>query len=248
MQPFNGNEEFFFAGNEQGVILVHGYTGAPGEMRLLGEYLHKKGFTVLGVRLAGHGTKPEDLNLTKWEDWYAEVRSAVVRLKALDKSITIVGLSMGGLLTIKAAAELDVRRAAILAAPIYVFDKRAKFLPFLRFFIGYLKKRTRQYDVDQNYAVSYSYMPVKPLRSLFKLVKLCKDEYISKIKIPCLIMQSKVEHTVRPESAQYIYDNLTTLKKKLIWYQHSGHILTLDQEREDVFERIYNFIMEQEDE
>ena len=53
MQSFSGNEEFFFQGGKQGVVLVHGYTGAPGEMRLLGEYLHQQGLTVLGVRLAG---------------------------------------------------------------------------------------------------------------------------------------------------------------------------------------------------
>jgi carboxylesterase len=52
VQSFSGNEEFFFQGGKQGIVLVHGYTGAPGEMRLLGEYLHQQGLTVLGVRLA----------------------------------------------------------------------------------------------------------------------------------------------------------------------------------------------------
>ena len=49
-------------------------------------------------------------------------------------------------------------------------------------------------------------------------------------------MQSKVEHTVKPASAQYIYDHLGTADKKLVWYHHSGHILTLDNERDDVFQ------------
>lgn len=50
-------------------------------------------------------------------------------------------------------------------------------------------------------------------------------------------MQSKVEHTVKPASAQYIYDHLGTADKKLVWYHHSGHILTLDNERDDVFQK-----------
>ena len=82
MQSFSGNEEFFFQGGKQGIVLVHGYTGAPGEMRLLGEYLHQQGLTVLGVRLAGHGTTPQDLNETKWQDWYKAVSDGVYRLQA----------------------------------------------------------------------------------------------------------------------------------------------------------------------
>ena len=87
-------------------------------------------------------------------------------------------------------------------------------------------------------------MPVKPLSSLFELVDLCKKKYLQSIKIPCLVMQSKVEHTVKPASAQYIYDYLGTADKKLVWYHHSGHILTLDNERDDVFQKIYEFLME----
>ena len=77
---------------------------------------------------------------------------------------------MGGLLTIKAAAELPVAKAAILAAPIYVCDRRAPYLPLLRFFIRYLKKRQRQYQVPASYSVCYHMMPVKPLSSLQKKV------------------------------------------------------------------------------
>lgn len=244
MERFSGTEEFFFKGSKQGVVLVHGYTGAPGEMRLLGEYLQRQGLTVLGVRLPGHGTTPQDLNKTTWQDWYSSVSEGVRRLSECCDRVDIVGLSMGGLLAIKAAAELPVDKAVILAAPIYVCDRRAPYLPLLRFFIRYLKKRQRKYNVPEEYNVCYRVMPVKPLSSLFQLVELCKKKYLAAIKIPCLIMQSKVEHTVKPASAQYIYDNLGTVDKKLVWYHHSGHILTLDNEREEVFQRIYKFLME----
>lgn len=244
MQSFSGNEEFFFAGNKQGVVLVHGYTGAPGEMRLLGEYLQRRGLTVLGVRLQGHGTTPQELSKTNWQDWYSSVSAGVQRLLACCDSVSVVGLSMGGLLTIKAAAELPIKKAAILAAPIYVCDKRAPYLPLLHFFIRYLKKKQRHYQVPASYSVCYQVMPVKPLSSLFALIALCKKYYLAAIKIPCLVMQSQVEHTVKPASAQYIYEHLGTVSKELVWYHHSGHILTLDNERDDVFQKIYKFLVE----
>ncbi|MEJ5224047.1 MAG: hypothetical protein WHV44_06280, partial [Anaerolineales bacterium] len=57
-------EPFFFPGrnNAPGVLLIHGFTGTPKEMRWMGEYLNEKhGFTCLGVRLTGHATRPEDM-------------------------------------------------------------------------------------------------------------------------------------------------------------------------------------------
>jgi hypothetical protein len=49
-------EPFYFPGNEIGCLLIHGFTGTPKEMRWMGEYLARQGYSVLGVRLAGHAT------------------------------------------------------------------------------------------------------------------------------------------------------------------------------------------------
>ena len=151
---------------------------------------------------------------------------------------------MGGLLAIKVAAELPVTKAAFLAAPVYVLDKRVPFLPLLRHFIKYLNKRQRFYFSADKYNLAYNVMPVKPLGSLFDLVKLCKEKFLKKITVPCIVLQSKIEHTVNPKSAQYIYDNISSEEKKLVWYKNSGHILTLDVEREAVFKEISKFFEE----
>lgn len=245
MKVIEGAEEFLLEGtNNKGVLLIHGYTGTPAEMRLLGTHMHQEGYTVLGVRLPGHGTKPEDLNETEWQDWYAVAEEGFKRLAETCSEVMVAGISMGGLLAIKVAAELPVTKAAILAAPIYVQDKRVPFLPLLRHFIKYLKKRKRNYFVADKYNLAYNVMPVKPLGSLFALVRLCKEKFLKKITVPCIVLQSKIEHTVNPKSAQYIYDNISSEEKKLVWYKNSGHILTLDVEREAVFKEISKFFEE----
>lgn len=61
-----GAEPFFLPGGEKGVLLIHGFTGLPAELLLMGEALNKQGFTVLGVRLAGHGTTVEDMSHMTW--------------------------------------------------------------------------------------------------------------------------------------------------------------------------------------
>lgn len=242
MKIMSGAESFFFKGtNEKAVLLLHGHTGAPSEMRLLGEYLNSKGFTVKCVLLPGHGTTPEDLNETTTDDWYAEAERVCCELLSSHSKVMVAGLSMGGLLTIRMASQLPIERAAILAAPIYLQDKRVPLFPILKYFIKYLPKQKRNYHEAAKYNVAYDKMPTKPIGSILQMIKTAKAEYIPKIEIPCLIMQSKIEHTVAPKSAQYIYDNIKSKVKKLVWFEHCGHILTLDNEREKVFELVGEF-------
>jgi carboxylesterase len=63
------SEPFFLPGEATGCLLLHGFSAMPGEMRPLGEYLAETGFTVLGIRLTGHATHPNDLEQTRWIDW-----------------------------------------------------------------------------------------------------------------------------------------------------------------------------------
>lgn len=239
-----GAKPFFFKGGTEGVLLVHGYTGAPGEMRLLGEFLHSSGYTVLGVLLPGHCKAPQILAQLTFDDWYEEVKRGFIQLKAVCRKVYIAGLSMGGLLTLRAAAELNPDKIVVMAAPIYVFDKRQVLLPFLHFIIRYVKKHQRTFDVPEEYCVHSEVMPTKPLLSMFKFIKKCQHGYLKRVTEPCLVMQSKIEHTVRWQSAQFIYDNIASEKKKLIWFEHCGHILTLDKEREAVFKEILAFLKE----
>ena len=93
-------EPFFFPGNQIGCLLVHGFTGSPKEMRWMGEYLGNLGYTVLGVRLAGHATRPEDMMRMQWQDWLASVEDGYFLLKNCVDQVFIIGLSMGGILSL----------------------------------------------------------------------------------------------------------------------------------------------------
>lgn len=249
MRIIEGAESFLLEGkNNKAVLLLHGYTGAPSEMRPLGDYLHALGYTVSCVRLPGHGTSIKDLEATTATDWYCAAEAECLELLARFDSVYVAGLSMGGLLAIKLAAKLPVQKAAFISAPIFVQDKRAPLLAFLRFFIHYLPKHKKNYQELQEYCISYAKMPTKPLMSLFKMLNECKNKLLAEIKIPCLILQSKTEHTVQPRSAEYIYNKLAAASsRRLVWFEHSGHILTLDREHEAVFKKIADFFAEEKD-
>lgn len=244
-------DAFFLPGSrDTGVLLVHGYTGSPAEMRLLGNYLHDRGgYTVLGVRLAGHGTTVEELEQTVWQEWYKAVEEGVWELHKICRHIYLAGQSMGGLLAIKAAAELPcIEKLALLATPIFLQDKRIPFIKILRFFIPRIHTGQQSYNVPQEYMQGYPEMPTKPVISLLELIKLCKQEYLKKIKAPTLIVQGKADHTVAPRSADYIYEQLTVVpdsQKEILWLPESRHVVTLDDARETVYETCLEFFEKQ---
>ncbi|NID04851.1 alpha/beta fold hydrolase [Luteibacter jiangsuensis] len=97
--------EFFLEGDSRGVLLIHGLTGTPTEMRMLGKGLNKAGFTVHGMQLAGHCGDVEDLLATGWRDWYASVQRAADAMLTKVDTLFVGGLSMGALLALKLAAD-----------------------------------------------------------------------------------------------------------------------------------------------
>jgi carboxylesterase len=68
---------FLLEGGSTGILLIHGFTGSPPEMLLVGDYLNERDLTVSGPLLPGHGTTVEDLDTRTWEDWTSHVESAL---------------------------------------------------------------------------------------------------------------------------------------------------------------------------
>jgi hypothetical protein len=86
------------ARRELGVVLIHGFTASPAEVRPLGDRLAELGYPEVGVRLKGHGTSPWDLSERRWEDWLASVRRGYEIMSVLASQVCLVGFSAGGAL------------------------------------------------------------------------------------------------------------------------------------------------------
>ncbi len=57
---------FLKSRSKTGVLLIHGFTGSPEEMRPLGDYLKKKRLTVYCPVLPGHCTSVRNLEKVSW--------------------------------------------------------------------------------------------------------------------------------------------------------------------------------------
>ena len=113
------NQPFFFVGNNgKGVLLVHGWTSTPYEVRRLGEYLHGAGYTVLGVQLTGHGTVPKDLESVKWQQWNQDITAGYEKLKLTCEMVYVGGTSIGASLAMIFAKEQpDIAGLILMATP-----------------------------------------------------------------------------------------------------------------------------------
>jgi carboxylesterase len=107
------------------VVLIHGLTGTPNEMRFLANYLNRKGYTVICPRLANHGESIRVLKHTPWQEFYGSVRRLFTEgeLKDHKGAIFTGGLSMGALLALLLADEFPEKVSGVCClAPTLFYD------------------------------------------------------------------------------------------------------------------------------
>lgn len=235
-----GAEPFFFPGNRIGCLLIHGFTGSPAAMRGLGEHLNREeNCTVLGIRLPGHGTSPDDLRRVGWRDWLAAVEDALNLLESVSDRIFVVGISMGGVLTLIAASRYPLAGAVALSTPFGMnHDWRLRFARPLSLFVPKIKKPD---PVGNRNETSYPYFVTHAIAEAAELAKLMYAG-LPKINIPVLLIQSHSDKVIEPNAMTLLDEHLTTPDKETLWLDKSGHVITLDQEREIVYKTVTDFI------
>lgn len=240
----NGAEPFLLPGGSKGVLLIHGFTGSPSEMILLGNYLYRQGYTVLGVRLNGHGTTVEEMSHTDWHQWYHSACDGYHQLRGICSEISVIGLSMGGLLAMRIGRDFPVKKIVSMSAPIFIANERnLRFLPPVERSVGRYQRKNRRNlpELAKRYNVSYSQMPLVCVHQLLDVIKETK-KMLPEITKPILIVQSENDHTVKVESGQYIYEHVQSEEKELLQLKLSGHLVTLDIEHDKLFEEIELFL------
>jgi carboxylesterase len=236
-------DAFYIEGGSIGCALLHGFTAAPREMRALGRYLNEGGVTVHGVRLAGHGTRPEDLARTTWRDWYASAFDAVRSLRARCTKVFAGGLSLGGALSLLLGARGEVDGVISIAAPLRPFDARLKYARFLAPFRRYTPKGLADlHDPDaQAGHADYLRIPVRAAANLYMLTRVLERE-LPRVRVPVLFLHARLDRVVPPADSQRAFERVSAIDKRLVWLDRGGHIATEDYDKEIVFAEALRFI------
>jgi len=242
-----GAEAFFFPGGRTGCLLIHGYTGTPFEMRQLGEHLAGQGFSVLGPRLFAHATVQDDLPRARWKDWVASVEDGYDLLRGTCDRVIPVGLSMGGLLTVLAAARLEVAGAVVMSTPFHPPDARMRPLhalaPLFSLVWRFNPKGPGDWHDAQAQATHLEY-PQHSVRGAAELYELLLEarRALPQVRCPALIVQSIQDASVPWRDAEWIYATIGSKDKQMLCLNESGHVVTRDAERERVFAATTAFV------
>ena len=248
----NGNS-FFIKKGKKACLLIHGLTSSTQEIEELAVFLSKKNFTVIAPLLKGHNTSIYDLDKTNWHDWFDSVISAYNKIKKY-KKIFVIGISIGASLALHLSARKKISSLVLLAPAIFYKDWKVKLAPSAKYFLKVKEKNYKKYypwrkaayyDIYNEGAIkeriAYNKISLKALSSALSLIKNIKKEF-KEIKTPVMIIHSKKDHTILPNSASYIYNNIGSEDKNLIWLKNSGHVISVDNEKEKVFQSAYIFI------
>jgi carboxylesterase len=217
------------------VLLIHGFTGSPGHMRPLGEALAAEGYTVLGVRLSGHGTRITDMDAFRWNDWLRDVRDGFHRLAARCDEIYAAGLSMGGVLTLILAQEQPLSAAVSICAPVRLTNRWAMLSGAVGLFVRIRQETPEPGRPLSPYDVGYRDTPMRCVPSLLRLMSMA-ERGMSRVTCPLLIVRSGLDATVRADSAQILYDGATRCAhKRILELPRSRHVCTIEPEFDALF-------------
>jgi carboxylesterase len=230
-------------GRRIGVLLSHGFTSSPLSIRPWGRALAEHGYGVRVPLLPGHATSWEDLNTKTWEDWYGALRSEFDTLAAEHDAVVIGGLSMGGALVLRLAADLGEQVSGVIVVNPALATKRldAKVLVVLKHVVGSfpgLANDIKKAGVEEH---GYTRTPLKAIHSLVRSWKpLVAD--LPKITAPLIYFRSAVDHVVDEASQPVILGGIGSKDVEVIMLPDSYHVATLDNDAETIFEKSAEFI------
>jgi carboxylesterase len=253
----NGDASFLIDGGRDGVLLIHGLSGTPTEMRFIGRELGKRGYTVHAPQLAGHCQTEDDLLKTGWRDWYGTVATAYSQLRERCDNVFVGGLSLGALLALRLAADFSKNGPAGIAlySTTLWYDgwniNRFGFLlplilrlPFGDRYdfreeppYGIKDQRLRKIVASRMLSgdVVGGGLPVirgRSLRELHRLIRRVKRE-VPSIKTPALVVHAVEDDVTSLRNASFLERSLGGPVRKVL-LDDCYHMITVDRQRHEV--------------
>ncbi|MDX2272470.1 MAG: alpha/beta fold hydrolase [Cyanobacteriota bacterium] len=253
------NQPFLWKGSrdyEQAFLLLHGLGGGVYELQYLGEVIHHLGYTVQGINFPGHDTPTAKMPPSHWIEWYDAILRTYGQLRQDYRLISVVGFSTGCPLALRLALA-ESTHCLILLAPFLAIRHRWYYLwrpeQYLQTFgtlIGEVPRltlpiRDPQMRLAAQKVAFFQTFNLGAVSSALQLIAEVKPK-LADIDCPTLIVQSRQDSVVDPAGAEEIYRKIQSPVKKLVWLEKSDHIISLDWERELVFEEVRNFIQSSE--
>ena len=245
-----GNPVFLKQEQEaSGILLIHGYMAAPEEMRAFADYLYHKGFTVYVPRLKGHGTSPEDLAGTKFEQWIESVEEAFIVLRHSCEKLIVGGFSTGAGLALDLCTRVDDMAAVFaVAPPMRLQDLGSYFVSTVNSWNTMIKKihltaMTKEFieNNPENPHINYFQNPIAGIHQLEKLMESLEPK-LKTIRKPALVVQSRKDPVVNPKGTLKLFEGLGSETKEYYIFDYNRHGILIGEGGARIYKAIENFI------
>ena len=224
-------------------MVLHGFTGNPQSMRGLALALARAGLTVELPLLPGHGTDVADMVPTRWEDWSAAAEEAYVALAARCDAVVVVGLSMGGTLSVWLGERHPEIAGLVLVNPLIV-PPDADTVAFIDSLVegGDELAPGVGSDIALDGAVESAYpeLPLRAARSLFGAAA-GVEAGLGSVTCPILLFSSTQDHVVAPVSGDRLVEGVKGPVERIV-LERSFHVATLDYDKDEIEARTVQFV------
>ncbi|MDN4493103.1 alpha/beta hydrolase [Ureibacillus aquaedulcis] len=233
---------FFFEAGKRAVLLLHGFSGSSSDVRMLGRFLEKQGYTCHAPHYKGHGVPPEHLIETSPDDWWEDVKKGYTTLKEAGyDEIAVVGLSLGGVFSLKLSLMQPVKGIVTMCSPMSMRSTDTMFQGVLKYAKDYKRFEGKSEPTIEQEVEGIREKGMPSLPQLQQLITDVRQE-LDMVYAPILVIQSKNDEIIDPNSAHTIYEDVESLNKQIKWFEHSGHVITLDKEKQLLHETVYEFL------
>lgn len=238
-------------GNSHGILLLHGFGDTPQTLGLLARHLHASGFDVKAPLLPGHGRTVETFGNSRRADWLACARAELESMRAGHRRISLGGLSMGGAISAILAGESHDLTALVLMAPYLGMPVTHRIAAASHYMWGPIAGVRRSNSpgsiLDAKERKKNLGYGAYTARLLYELWRLAAEgrRALASVTIPTLLLQSKLDPRIAPSIAERAFATLGSKEKKLCWVE-GGHIITVDNGRDKVFDEVTRWLRQAE--
>ncbi len=237
-----GAEPMSVDGGRVGVLVLHGFTGNPQSMRPLTEAFAAAGHSVEMPLLSGHGTRLDDMLDTTWADWSADAEAAYDRLAERTDRVVVVGLSMGGSLTVWLATPHPEIAGIVCVNPATQAANEVR--DFIQTLVDDGQEVMESIGSDvadpSSPELAYPGTPLRPLLSMFDAVNELQAA-IPSVTCPLLLFTSPEDHVVPPGDSDYLAARISGSVER-VSCDRSYHVATIDYDKDLIIERSLEFI------
>ena len=225
------------AGSETAVLFLHGFTGSPVSWVPIARAVAAAGVDVSVPLLPGHGTSWQDMVGTGWADWLSAARTELIRLQSDHTRVIVVGLSMGGSLTLALGTTAAAPDELILVNPaLYIDSPLAPLLPVLKHVVRTIPAIGGDIAHPDRDEYAYDRTPLAPLASFFTALTSLRED-LWKVECPVTVMVSGEDNVVAPRTLRTLRSRLLR-PPRIIALRRSRHVATLDFDADTIAEAV----------